>query len=82
MQISRQGGFSTPMDGDDLLAMWAFSPLACPPAAVEEMLADLQTLRPTAMIALNVGPVVCVCIVDQVRQHALKPFRLVAEKPL
>lgn len=41
--------------------MWALSPLALPPAAVEEMLADLQTSRPTATIALSIGPTVSTC---------------------
>lgn len=70
------------MDGDGLLAMWACSPLACPPAAVDEILADLQTLRPTATVALNVGPVVCVCIVKQARQYILELFEFISAKLL
>lgn len=57
-QEARRGGFSTPLEDDGLLAIWAFSPLSCPDEAVAELLADLQTSRPTATVALHVGPMV------------------------
>lgn len=38
--------------------MWALSPLAAPVEALEEILADVQTARPTATATLTVGPMV------------------------
>lgn len=38
--------------------MWAMSPLAVPVEALEEILTDIQTARPTATGTLLVGPMV------------------------
>lgn len=38
--------------------MWALSPLAAPVEALEEILADVQTARPTSTASLTVGPMV------------------------
>ncbi len=38
--------------------MWAMSPLAAPVEALEEMLTDIQTARPTATGTLLVGAMV------------------------
>lgn len=57
-QIARTGGFCTPFDGESPPAIWALSPLAAPVEALEEILADIQTARPTATGTLLVGPMV------------------------
>lgn len=42
--------------------MWAFSPRAAPVEALEEILADVQTARPTSMATLSVGSMVGICL--------------------
>lgn len=39
--------------------MWALSPLAVPVEALDEILADVQTARPTSMVTLTAGSMVC-----------------------
>lgn len=57
-QVARTGALSTLLKGEDPPGIWALSPLGCPGATLEEMLADIQTSRPTATSTLVIGPTV------------------------
>eukprot|EP00903_Cladosiphon_okamuranus_P007797 g7546.t1 len=80
-QIARTGGFCTPLLEESVPAIWALAPLAAPVEALEEILADVQTARPTSTATLTVGPMVCTDrVVDASKVgQALYPL-VIAEK--